>query len=73
MFFGNDCWNAERKMNYDRSIAIARNEKLFEEFGIPLSGILAVDERTLSHMRAAKEEEARRQVAEAQCAFTSNV
>lgn len=66
-YFGNESLNAERNMNYYRSIEIASNEELFEEFGIPLSGSLAVDERTLSHMRAAKEEESRRQIAEAAC------
>ena len=65
--FGSLTLYEERKGNYDRSIEIASNENLFEEFGIPLSGILDLDGRTLSQMLAAKEEEARRQSAEARC------
>lgn len=54
-----------RLSNKCRSDAIACNEELFERFGVPLSGILAVDEHILEQLDAMIDSETEQQHTEA--------
>ena len=54
-----------RTLNERTADDIGANEDLFEEFGIPLSGVLAVDERILEQLRAVQQDDESQQQAEA--------